>query len=124
MMSEMTQLRNHLWSAGMTYQGACFGASTAERVLVGVHVVVPVLALLEVAGVELPLLRRGRPGGPAAARVCSSLEMCRKNFRMMVPSSASICSKALIWSYRFDQTFFGDDFVDRARRARSRSASG
>src|SRR5215218_7581138 len=52
-----TQLRNHLRSAGTTYHGAC-STEALDRLLVGGDVVVPLLALVQVAGLELPALRR------------------------------------------------------------------
>src|SRR6478752_5356875 len=35
--------------------GACFGAGGADRLLIGVHIVLPVAALLDVGGVDFPV---------------------------------------------------------------------
>ena len=61
------------------------GAAARERVLVGRLVVVPERALLQVAGVVLPVLRRVlEPLGRGAA-FCSSLEMCSMTLIRWVP---------------------------------------
>ena len=52
------RLRNQLRLAGMTYHGAAAVDVFGERVVEGGLVVVPELALLEVAELELPALRR------------------------------------------------------------------
>ena len=56
MAAATTSRVNHLLSAGTTNHGACLAAVVADHVLVGVHVVVPVLALPRVRAGELPVL--------------------------------------------------------------------
>ena len=54
----IARFRNHLWSDGMTNQGACWRAAAGQGLLVGRHVVVPELSLLVVGLADLPLLGR------------------------------------------------------------------
>ena len=77
---------NHLWSAGMTYQGASSVVVASISVLVGLHVLVPVLALLDVRRPRTSSsspARRGAPGSACAAppwrrsgRTCGSRCRC------------------------------------------------
>ena len=92
------QFRYHFLSAGIDVPGRVLGGRALDGLLEGLLVVVPLLAGVEVAEAELPVLVRARRGGPAAARFCSSLEMWRNTFTIVVPSSASSCSKSLMWS--------------------------
>ena len=116
MASAMTRRANHLLSAGTTYHGASGAAGLADRVLVGVHVFVPELALGDVAHLELPALARlvepreealgaalpsrhaGRTSGSACrcarggsrSRGCSS----KRSSQMSLPTS--VCGKLLL----------------------------
>ena len=55
-MEEMATLRYHLWSEGMTNQGACLWLVVERMSVVGVFVLGPEFALVEVGLGELPLL--------------------------------------------------------------------
>ena len=57
-MRAIAALRVQLRSAGMTCQGACAVEQRVERGLIGRHVVIPQLAVVEIARIELPLLGR------------------------------------------------------------------
>ena len=73
-----------LSSAGTTYQGASAVLVFSEAVLVGSHVAVPVCPLVDVAGVEFPVLL-GIVDPSEKALALLVLEMWRKNFMMRVP---------------------------------------
>ena len=91
------QFRYHFLSAGITYHGAWLGGRPLDRFLERGLVVVPLLPRLEVAQPELPVLvRSGEPR--SSRRFCSSFEMWRSTFTIVVPSSARSCSNPLMWS--------------------------